>query len=272
MGLEQTGFLFPNDVHVHWSLMIVMYPYITGLVAGAFVVSSLYHVFGVKDLKPVGRFALAASFCFLCVATLPLLNHLGQPQRALNVMFTPNFSSAMAGFGIIYSIYFVIVLLEIWFIYRVEIIMNAMASSGIKRLIWSFCALGVYDTSRRKQSPFDADEKVITDSSPRSESPRPACCTATWGSSSVRIEGQSVVVHVTDARRLSVLGDGVGDRAPDRDLSGRRMKLKGLRRSTPRSPFRAMARWLWAVPDHDPDARGPGDHDAVVREARRSGR
>ena len=39
------GFVFPNEAHVTWSVMIVLYPYITGLVAGAFIVSSLYHVF-----------------------------------------------------------------------------------------------------------------------------------------------------------------------------------------------------------------------------------
>ena len=62
---ELTGFLFPNDVHILWSLMIVLYPYITGLVAGAFIVSSLYHVFGREELKPVARFSLATSLCFL---------------------------------------------------------------------------------------------------------------------------------------------------------------------------------------------------------------
>ena len=80
---ELTGFLFPNDIHIHWSLMIVMYPYITGLVAGAFLVSSLYHVFGREDFKPLGRFALATALCFLAVAGLPLLNHLGRPERAI---------------------------------------------------------------------------------------------------------------------------------------------------------------------------------------------
>ena len=34
---DLTGYSFPNDLHVHWSLMIVMYPYITGFVAGAFI-------------------------------------------------------------------------------------------------------------------------------------------------------------------------------------------------------------------------------------------
>ena len=59
------GFLFPNEIHVHWSIMIVLYPYITGLVAGAFIVSSLYHVFGVEELKPIAKFSLVGAFCFL---------------------------------------------------------------------------------------------------------------------------------------------------------------------------------------------------------------
>jgi len=71
------GFLFPNEIHVHWSLMIVLYPYITGLVAGAFIVSSLYHVFGVKELEPIAKFSLVGAFCFLIFACTPLLFHLG---------------------------------------------------------------------------------------------------------------------------------------------------------------------------------------------------
>ena len=56
-----SGYAFPNDVHIHWSLMIVMYPYITGFVAGAFIVTSLYHVFGRQEFKPVARLAMAAA-------------------------------------------------------------------------------------------------------------------------------------------------------------------------------------------------------------------
>lgn len=47
------GFIYPNELKIEWDLLIVIYPYITGLVAGAFIVSSLYHVFGVTKLKPV---------------------------------------------------------------------------------------------------------------------------------------------------------------------------------------------------------------------------
>jgi predicted membrane protein len=111
-------FVFPNELHVTWTVMIVLYPYITGLVAGAFIVASLFHVFGLKQLEPISRFSLVSSFAFLLFATLPLLNHLGRPERAFNIMITPNFTSAMSGFGFVYLTYTTIVILEIWFHYR----------------------------------------------------------------------------------------------------------------------------------------------------------
>ena len=144
---EITGFAFPNDIHVHWSLMIVMYPYITGFVAGSFIVTALFELFGKVEFKPVARLALATSFCFLLVAFLPLLNHLGQSQRAMNVMVTPNFSSAMAGFGFLFNWYLMIVCLEVWFVYRQEIIQTARRSRGLKRAFYAALALGTYDTS-----------------------------------------------------------------------------------------------------------------------------
>jgi Ni/Fe-hydrogenase subunit HybB-like protein len=155
---EITGFLFPNDLHIHWSLMIVMYPYLTGLVAGSFLVSSFYHVFGREEFKPLARLALATSFCFLAVATLPLLNHLGHAERALNIVITPNFTSAMAGFGLLYTGYLIIVILEVWFVFRPDIIRRAAESRGIRRTLYSALALGVYDNSPES---LRADEKVI---------------------------------------------------------------------------------------------------------------
>ncbi len=147
MFTELSGYLFPNDVHISWSLMIVMYPYITGLVAGAFIVSSLYHVFDRNELKPVGRLALATSLCFLPAAMLPLLNHLGHPERALNIIVTPNFTSAMAGFGFLFAAYFIVVVLEVWFVFRADIVKLAVESRGMKRRFYGFLALGVYDVS-----------------------------------------------------------------------------------------------------------------------------
>ena len=39
------GFMYPNEVELQWSILIVLYPYITGLVAGAFILASLERVF-----------------------------------------------------------------------------------------------------------------------------------------------------------------------------------------------------------------------------------
>lgn len=119
------NYVFPNELHVTWSVMIVLYPFITGLVAGAFIVSSLYHVFDRKELKAVARFSLASAFVFLLFAPIPLQVHLGHAERSFNIMLTPNFSSAMAGFGYIYSTYLVLVVLEIWFAMRGDFIARA---------------------------------------------------------------------------------------------------------------------------------------------------
>jgi Ni/Fe-hydrogenase subunit HybB-like protein len=43
-----TGYIYPNEVELHWGLLVVLYPYLTGLVAGAFILASLVKVFNVK--------------------------------------------------------------------------------------------------------------------------------------------------------------------------------------------------------------------------------
>ncbi len=155
-GLEWTTkelFVYPNEF-IYWSIQIVMYPYMTGLVAGAFVLSSLYHVFGQKDLKDIARFSLVFSLALLPVAAMPLLFHLQQPFRAGNPLFTPHFTSAIAAFGIVFSTYGIIVVSEIWFVYRkffVEQVALLKEESGlgnaVKRSIYRILTLGAYDIS-----------------------------------------------------------------------------------------------------------------------------
>jgi predicted membrane protein len=152
------GYAFPNDFHVHWSLMIVLYPYITGIVAGAFIVSSLYHVFHVKALKPIARFSLLFALAFLACATLPLLNHLGHPERAMNMFLTPNPSSAMAGFGYIYSAYGIVLLLEILFIYRKTLVKLKEQATGYMKTVYEILSMGSDNIGSRALA---LDHKVI---------------------------------------------------------------------------------------------------------------
>ena len=103
-------------------MLIVVYPYLTGLVAGAFTVSSLYQVFGFERFKPVAHFALLTSLCFMIFVPTPLLLHLGHPERAFNSMITPHLTSAMAMFGYFASFYVVLLMLEGWFVFRPYIV------------------------------------------------------------------------------------------------------------------------------------------------------
>ncbi len=146
-------FVYPNE-YVYWSIQIVMYPFMTGLVAGAFVLSSLYHLFGIKALKEMAQFSLVFSFALLLVAPLPLLFHLLRPERNFYVFLTPHFTSAIATFGIVIFIYGSIVASEIWFLYRKHFVavslklknqINRTLAENIKYLLFSVLTLGAYD-------------------------------------------------------------------------------------------------------------------------------
>lgn len=145
---QVTGFIFPNEVELHWSILIVIYPYLTGLVAGAFILASLAKVFDVKELQPTYRLALLTALAFLIVAPMPLQAHLGHPERAFEIFLTPNPSSAMAMFGFVYLWYLMAVLLmEIWFDYRADLVRWRRSEKGIMKLVHWLISLGSRDVS-----------------------------------------------------------------------------------------------------------------------------
>ena len=158
-------FVYPNE-YIYWSIQIVMYPFMTGLVAGAFVLSSLYHVFGFKKLKEIARFSLVFSFALLPCAPMPLLLHLQQPLRNHNVLMTPHFTSAIAAFGIVFMTYGVIVASELWFVYRKHFVETAQALRGRSRSmteslrygIATLLTLGAWDIDGQA---LEKDEKAV---------------------------------------------------------------------------------------------------------------
>ena len=152
------GYIYPNEIALQWGILIVLYPYITGLVAGAFILASLERVFKVKVLRPTYHLALLTALAFLLVAGLPLISHLGHPLRAYEILMTPHFSSAMAIFGFVYLWYLMaVLLLEIWFDYRRDIVIWSQQSTGIKRRIYKILTLGVTDISPKA---LEWDEKL----------------------------------------------------------------------------------------------------------------
>ena len=142
------GFMYPNEVELQWSVLIVLYPFLTGLVAGAFILASLERVFRVEAVKPTYRLALLTALAFLIVAPLPLQLHLGHPERSFEMYLTPHRTSAMAMFGFVYLWYLMaVLLLEIWLDYRRDIVLMAESTRGWKRPIYRLLTLGSHNIS-----------------------------------------------------------------------------------------------------------------------------
>jgi Ni/Fe-hydrogenase subunit HybB-like protein len=148
------GYVYPNESVFPWSVLIVSYPYMTGLVAGAFTVSSFYHVFGMQTYKPVARFALLTALSFMLFVPLPLLLHLGHPERAFNAMITPHWVSAFAAFGYFAAFYVCLLFLECFFVFREDNVARARKATGIARLFYRAVTLWSDEISERTRS-FD---------------------------------------------------------------------------------------------------------------------
>jgi Ni/Fe-hydrogenase subunit HybB-like protein len=157
------GYIYPNEIELHWGILIVLYPYITGLVAGAFILASLERVFKVKVLKPTYQLALLTALAFLIVALLPLVTHLDKPFRAYEIMTTPQSNSAMAIFGFVYLWYLMVVLLlEIWFDYRRDLVLWSEEKNGFLGKLYKFLTLGVTDLSPKTVAWDDKLGYIIT--------------------------------------------------------------------------------------------------------------
>jgi Ni/Fe-hydrogenase subunit HybB-like protein len=160
-GVE--GFIYPNEIELQWSVLIVLYPFITGLVAGAFILASLERVFNVHVVKPTYRLALLTALAFLIVAPLPLQLHLGHPERSYEMYLTPHRQSAMAMFGFVYLWYLMAVLvLEIWFDYRRDFVLAWQSSTGLKRRAYALLTLGSRNISPGALKVDDRIGYIIT--------------------------------------------------------------------------------------------------------------
>lgn len=160
-GVE--GFMYPNEMELQWSVLIVLYPFITGLVAGAFILASLQRVFKVEAVKPTYRLALLTALAFLLVAPLPLQLHLGHPERSFEMFLTPHTTSAMAMFGFVYLWYLLAVLvIELWLEYRPYIVERARGARGVLGRFYKLLTLGSYNVSPAALALDDRIGRIIT--------------------------------------------------------------------------------------------------------------
>lgn len=131
---------------VPWGLWVAAYIYFIGLSAGSFLVSSLVYVFNIRRFESIGRLALFSAVVTLVLALLSISADLGHTFRAWHVLVYPNFESPMAWMIWLYSAYFALLVLELWFVLRHDLVLGAN-TPGFKGWLYRALAFGSRDTS-----------------------------------------------------------------------------------------------------------------------------
>ncbi len=117
--------------NIPWGLWVAAYVYFVGLSAGAFLLSALIYVFGLRRLEPIGKLALFTALVSLIAALLTIWLDLGHMKRFYNVFTRGNPVSMMAWMVWLYSAYFVLLTAELWFALRGDLVEWA-AEPGLK--------------------------------------------------------------------------------------------------------------------------------------------
>ena len=82
--------MYPNEVQLQWSILIVIYPFLTGLGGRSIHPGVARARVQGAGVKPTYRLALLTALAFLLVAPLPLQLHLGHPERSFEMYLTPH--------------------------------------------------------------------------------------------------------------------------------------------------------------------------------------
>ncbi|EQD66391.1 polysulfide reductase NrfD, partial [mine drainage metagenome] len=136
--------------HVYWQLPIVTYPYLSGLVAGSFIVGTLSKVFGLKKFEPLAKLSVIVTFAFLIGAALSPLTEAWQRERFLELCTRDHFPYSPLGmFIIIWTAYTVLVLMEMYFIFRPENIHLAQHGRGWRKSWHNLLTFGSRDLSEK---------------------------------------------------------------------------------------------------------------------------
>ena len=149
-GLAQRA-LYGHEVanygsYVPWGLWVAQYIYFVGLSAGAFLLSSLVYVFGLKRFEWIGKLALFTALITLMSALLVIWLDLGQPLRFWKIYTNPQPFSMMSWMVWLYSAYFLLVLAEFWVAIRADLV-SWSQRGGLGGGLARFLCFGSHDVS-----------------------------------------------------------------------------------------------------------------------------
>lgn len=130
-----------------WGTWVAFYIYFVGMSAGAFLLSSLIHVFDMKHLEKVGRDANLVAIISMLLAFSFITLDMGRLDRFWHVLWYGNLTSVLAYEVRFYLVYMVILFAELYFSIRYDLVLAAKGE-GIKAKLAGILKLGYADTSQ----------------------------------------------------------------------------------------------------------------------------
>jgi tetrathionate reductase subunit C len=135
--------------NIYWGILIVAYPFVSGLVAGSFVVASLSHVFRQHKLDKLAPLALILSFALLLGAPLTVLADARQPVNAFELFTRAHIPySPLGDFTMIWLAYVVLMFVECYFAFRAGNVRRSQGT-GWQAKVARIMALRSTDLSER---------------------------------------------------------------------------------------------------------------------------
>lgn len=143
--------------YVPWGLWVAAYIYLVGVSAGAFLISTLVYAFGIQKLAKIGKLSLFTATITLGISLFSIWLDLGRPERALRLAFATNFGSMMGWMIWLYTAYFVLLLVELWFALRADFVAWS-DRVGIAGSLARFLSFGQRDISAKA---VEGDKRVL---------------------------------------------------------------------------------------------------------------
>jgi Ni/Fe-hydrogenase subunit HybB-like protein len=129
---------------VTWDLMLVTIAFLSGLVGGTYIVSTLYNVFGKKKYLPVAKISLLLSFAILLVLPLLLILDLGQSTKALLIFTRWHSTSPLAIFAWVLPVFgIVVVLVGLFSFYKENQRFNRIFGSIDTKIVKILAGIGI---------------------------------------------------------------------------------------------------------------------------------
>ncbi len=143
-----------------WGLPIVIYPFLSGLVAGSFIIASLSHAFHMKKFEPLAKLAAIVSFAMLLTAALAPLFDALQPSRAIWELYVRDHFpySPLGVFIVVWSAYVALMLFELFYVFRTSNVERSR-QVGFRGRVAKFFTFGKTDLS---EEAIKRDKKALT--------------------------------------------------------------------------------------------------------------